>query len=60
MSILQSLLPYLLPMVLVGLNEIIAHNPNLESSSLLGLIISTIVAAVKAAIGMNPVPQQLK
>lgn len=56
MAVFQELVPYLLPMLLIALNEIIAHNPNLQSSSLLGLIVSTVVSAVKAAIGMNPIP----
>lgn len=57
MSLLQSLVPYLLPILLIVLNEIIAHNPNLQSSSLLGLVVSTVVSAVKAAIGLNPIPK---
>lgn len=51
---LSALLPYLLPIVLIVLNEIIAHNPNLQSNSLLGLVVSTVVSAIKAAIGSNP------
>lgn len=51
---LSQLLPYLLPIVLIVINEVIAHNPNLQSNSLLGLIVSTVVNAVKAAIGANP------
>lgn len=56
MSLLQQILPWLLPLVLVVLNEIIAHNPNLQSNSLLGLIVSTVLSALKAAIGKNPPP----
>lgn len=50
----QSLLPYLLPIVLIVANEIIAHNPGIQSNSLLGLVVSTVVNALKAAIGANP------
>ena len=56
LALLQPYLPYLLPLVLVALNEIIAHNPQFQSNSLIALIINTVVAALKAAIGANPAP----
>lgn len=54
MALLQQMLPYLLPMVLLALNEIIAHNDKIDAKSLLGLVLSTCVNVVKAAIGANP------
>lgn len=47
-------LPYLLPLLYLVINEVIAHNPNIQSNSLLGLAVNVIVNALKAAIGANP------
>ncbi len=54
---IQPYLPYVLGLVGLALNEIIAHNPNIAATSLLGLLLSTVSNIVKAAIGANPVPK---
>ncbi len=51
---MAAYLPYLLPLLYLVLNEIVARNPNLKSSSLLGLVISTALGALKGAVGSNP------
>ena len=54
MAWIQVYLPYLLPMAVLLLNEIVAHNPSISSNSLLQLIISTVMGALKGAIASNP------
>lgn len=58
LAALQPYLPYLLPMILLGLNEIIAHSPSIQSNSLVSLIISAVINGLKSMIGNNPVPKQ--
>lgn len=56
LAALQPYLPYLLPLLLVVVNEIVAHNENIKSNSLLSLLYNAVVSGLKAAIGKNPAP----
>lgn len=49
----STYLPYVLPLLYLVINEVIAHNPNIQSSSLLQLVVVTIQNVLKAAIGAN-------
>lgn len=51
---LAPYLPYVLPLVYIVLNEVIAHNPNITSNSLLQAIVSGVMNALKAAVNANP------
>lgn len=55
-AILAPYLPYLLPMLVIAINEVVAHNENIKSNSLLSLIYNAVIAGLKAAIGKNPPP----
>lgn len=54
MALFEPYLPYLLPLILVIINEVIAHNPNWQSNSLISLVINTVLSLLKGAIGKNP------
>lgn len=54
MGFLAPYLPYLLPLILVIINEVIAHNPNIASNSLVSLILNSIFGMLKGLIGQNP------
>ncbi len=54
MEFLAPYLPYLLPLLYLVINEVIARNPNIQSNSIVSLVINIVVSALKAAIGTNP------
>ncbi len=56
LALVQPYLPYLLPLLYLVLNEVIAHNPSIQSNSLLQLAVSTVMNALKGAINKTPPP----
>lgn len=54
LAALNPYLPYLLPIILLGLNEIVMHNKNIISNSLVSMIWSSIVSGLKAMINAHP------